>query len=108
MATIEIKKAKRRSSASAEEKKASEGFDISELLSRDIRLFGSGWQDKKKERFYSELSLLLGSGLDLKTSMELISAEQKKQEDLKVYESLKKNIIAGKNLADAMQETKKF
>ena len=71
MATIEIKNTKRKSAVKSETKTES-GFDLSELLSRDIRLFGSGWQDKKKERFYSELSLLLGSGLDLKTAMELI------------------------------------
>ncbi len=35
----------------------------------------------KKEAFYNELSVLLEAGLDIRASLEMIAAEQKKEKD---------------------------
>lgn len=79
-----------------------------DLLSKDISLFGAGLSDKKKEDFYQELGTLLGSGVDIKTSLELIANEQSKEVDKKLFTDIKDQILTGGNLSEAMKSSGKF
>src|ERR1017187_8145618 len=79
-----------------------------ELLSKDIKLFGSSFGDKKKARFYSELHILLTSGIDMRTSLEMLEEEQEKKDDRDLMTSIKQAMIEGKNLSDAAFATAKF
>ena len=51
------------------------------LLRRDFSFTGNKWNDKKKERFYSELYVLLTAGIDIRTALELLEAEAEKKEE---------------------------
>jgi type IV pilus assembly protein PilC len=62
----------------------------------------------RKEEFYSEASILLGSGLDIKSCLSVIISEQTKKKQIEFFESISEKIINGKNLSDALQETKKI
>jgi len=53
-----------------------EGLD--KWLKKEITLFGSFFNSKKKEGFYSELAILLKAGLQLREALELLSGNQKK------------------------------
>src|SRR4051812_20705818 len=76
-----------------------------DFLNKDIKLFGSSFNDKKKERFYSELSILFAAGVDIRSSLELIEEEQMKEKDKALFAGIKEAVIAGSGLSSAMQQT---
>lgn len=78
------------------------------ILSKEISLFGAALSDKKKERFYSELNILLAAGVNIKTALELIEEEQTKSKDKKLFTSIKDTVVNGENLSQAMEDTGKF
>jgi type IV pilus assembly protein PilC len=79
-----------------------------EFLNKDIKLFKRGFSDKKKERFYSELNILFEAKVDIKTALELIVGQQKKEEDRVLFESIKDAVVGGKDLSEVLQFTKQF
>jgi type IV pilus assembly protein PilC len=81
---------------------------VAQFLSRDFKLFGAGLPDNKKEAFYSELSILLEAGLDIRKSLEIIIAEQNKERDQKLFQAIYKDVITGKTLSEALRSTGLF
>ena len=81
---------------------------VFDFLNKDIKLFGSQLSDRKKERFYSELGILLSAGVDIKTSFELIEEQQSKPADKELFGKIKNNVMGGKSLSDAFEEAAKF
>lgn len=100
----EIKKHPKTRTKKPEKNKKSLG----KLLNREISFFQNKRSNKKKESFYSELSVLLGSGLDIKSSMEIIAEQQKKEQDQKYYENILTEIIKGKTLSEALKGSGKI
>jgi len=80
---------------------------ILQFLNQDIS-FNSSFPDKKKEQFYSEISLLLSAGTDIKTALELIVDETEKEKDKKLLKEIKDDIINGLSFSEALQKTGKF
>jgi type IV pilus assembly protein PilC len=78
------------------------------LLNKDIQIFGNGLQDKVKESFYHELSVLLAAGVNLRGALELIKQEQRKEKHKLVFEQLENEIIGGSTLSLAMQHNGMF
>lgn len=101
---IDISKYKKEARA-ASPKEASKVVDF---LNKDISFFGNKLPDKKKEKFYSELNLLLSAGVDVKTALELIASEIKKEKEKKIYENIRDKVISGSGLSAALQSTGKF
>lgn len=85
-----------------------EGKDWLAFLNKDIKLFGSKLNDKKKERFYSELTILFSAGIDIKTALELIEEEQTKAIDKTLFGGIKNYVINGGSLSDAIHQTGQF
>jgi type IV pilus assembly protein PilC len=81
---------------------------ILSLLNKDIRLGGGGLKDKKKESFYSELHILLSSGIDIRTALDIIVEEQKSESDKTLFKTIRDEVIGGQGLSDAIQKTGKF
>jgi type IV pilus assembly protein PilC len=77
------------------------------IFNRDIQLFNS-FNDKKKERFYMDLRILLMAGVDLKSALELIIEEQPKERDKLFFSAIYQDVIKGKSLADALKTSGKF
>lgn len=78
------------------------------ILSKDIK-FGNGQlNDKKKESFYSEMGILLASGIDIRTALEIVADEQKSEIDKNMYHTIKSDIIKGSGLSDAINKSGKF
>jgi len=82
--------------------------DMFDFLNRDIKLFDSGLNDKKKESFYSELNILFTAGIDLRTALELIEEEQVKEKDKLLFGKIKNSIVSGAGLSKSLEQTGMF
>jgi type IV pilus assembly protein PilC len=91
---------------SSVDKKSTGG--IMDFMSRDIKIFGSKWNDKKKEGFYGELYVLLTAGIDIRTALELLEGEAEKKEEQLMYGQILRSIINGSTLPEAIEQTGKF
>jgi type IV pilus assembly protein PilC len=78
------------------------------FLNKDIKIFGNQLKDKKKHTFYTDLHVLLSSGIDIKTSLDIVSADAVKKDERKLFETIKKEIIDGAGLSEAMQNSGRF
>jgi type IV pilus assembly protein PilC len=83
----------------------SKGKSISDILNADIKLFGSGYSDKKKESFYLELSILLSAGIDIKNALELVIEDQVKEKDKQLITSIKEEVVKGISLSETLKAT---
>ena len=77
------------------------------ILNMEIS-FKPSFGEKKKERFYADLNVLLNSGIDLKSALEIIIEEQEKPKEKTFYEAIYKNVITGSSFADALKVTGKI
>jgi type IV pilus assembly protein PilC len=78
------------------------------LLNKDIS-FGNGeLNDKKKEALYLELSSLLQAGINLKSSLELVTADQEKEKDQVLLKNIQDEVLKGSALSTAMGNSGKF
>lgn len=81
---------------------------LQELLNKDIQLFGSSFNAKKREAFYSELNILLVAGLDIQKSLQLIQDGLKKRNDKALVNEVRESLISGMALSEAFQKANKF
>jgi type IV pilus assembly protein PilC len=87
-------------------KKADKSVDILAFLNKDIS-FGSGQlADRKKEEFYLELSMLLLSGVDLKTAFDLVLIDYQKKKESKLFENIRDIVLQGDSLSEALRKQK--
>ncbi len=68
----------------------------------------SKFNDKKRYQFFNELGILIESGLDLKTSLEIILESDWKQKELQNIQLIIKKVISGKDLWEAVKESNCF
>lgn len=77
---------------------------ISDTLSKDIALFDKKFGQKQKEAFYSELGLLLSSGIDIKTALEIIEDQMKVKKHREIIVQIKDDIISGNAVWEAIHK----
>lgn len=104
MPAIDLNKIQRTKSSNVEVK-VKTTFDF---LNKDIKLFGSGFSDKKKERFYSELCILFSANVDIRSALELIEEEQLKEKDRILFSKIKESVISGMSFSKALEQTGLF
>jgi len=78
------------------------------FLQKEITLFGSPFSNKVKEDFYTELSVLLKAGVNLKDALELIQNSQKKKQNKDTLNFISEDLISGQSLSNAIQVQKPF
>jgi type IV pilus assembly protein PilC len=78
------------------------------FFNKDIQFFGNKFGDKKKERFYMDLRTLLVAGVDLKSALEIIIAEQEKVLDKTVLTIIYDDVMKGKSLSEGLKNSGKF
>lgn len=87
---------------------AEEGFSLSEklsdTLSKDIAFFDKKFGQTQKEAFYSELGLLLSSGIDIKTALEIIEDQMKVKKHREIIVQIKDDIISGNAVWEAIHK----
>ncbi len=77
-------------------------------LQRDISFSGNSLKLKEKEQFYSEFSVLLTAGLDLRSALKIVLEGALSKKLKEVIEDISEAVLSGSNLSEAMQHTKKF
>jgi len=77
---------------------------LSDTLSKDIALFEKKFGQTQKEAFYSELGLLLSSGIDIKTALEIIEDQLKVKKHKAILSQIKDDIISGKSVWEAIHK----
>ena len=88
--------------------KTTEGGGFLALMNKDISFGSTELSDKKKESLYMELSSLLLAGINLKSSFELITADQHKEKDKALYTSIQDAVLKGETFSKALQLTGRF
>lgn len=78
------------------------------IFTKDIKLFGGSIGMKFREQFYSELGVLLFSGLDIQTAFKLIGESQRKPVHQELVDSLLEGIMEGHSLSESMSNSQKF
>ncbi|TFF36213.1 type II secretion system F family protein [Mucilaginibacter psychrotolerans] len=81
---------------------------ILELLNKDITFGGKELADKKKEYLYLELSSLLIAGINLKSSLELITADQEKEKDKLLFGTILSEVTNGSSLSGTLKKSGRF
>lgn len=97
---MEIKKKKISQAKSA--KKSGESW-----LTKDIAILPFKVNEKRKEYFYSQLDLLIRSGFDLRSSLELL-IEEATGKWKEVVKEVYKKVVEGKLLSEVLSENKHF
>lgn len=77
---------------------------LSDTLSKDIALFDKKFGQNQKEAFYSELGLLLSSGIDIKTALEIIEDQLKVKKHKAILSQIKDDIISGNSVWEAIHK----
>nr|WP_299339478.1 type II secretion system F family protein [Allomuricauda sp.] len=80
----------------------------SNIWQKEIALFGSVFSDKRKEDFYTELSVLLKAGITLKEALELIWEGQKKEKLKDYIKAMATNLVAGNSFSETIRDKKEF
>lgn len=83
-----------------------EGLD--KWLKKEITLFGSFFNSKKKESFYSELAILLKAGLQLREALELLSGNQKKEKLRLFFAQMVNELDSGLGFSEVLRKRKEF
>jgi type IV pilus assembly protein PilC len=102
---IDISKYKVNATASAVKQKQASRFDF---LYKEFTWFGSKIGNRKREAFYLELSILLAAGVDLNTALQLFVEEQSKPSDRQLFDGIRKAVVEGSNLSEALKHTRQF
>ncbi|WAC02709.1 type II secretion system F family protein [Lacinutrix neustonica] len=67
--------------------------------------FGNHFSDKDKMGLYKEFSVLLNSGVDFRKALEILKEQQKKAKHKDLMHSITKQVVRGKSLFEALQES---
>ena len=109
MTKIDIKNIQAvRNQNASKDKESGKGFAFGNLLNKDIAFLSKKFDSKRKEWFYSELSILLSAGVDTKAALELIAEEAKKGREKTILDTLRDEVINGKNISDVLRNFSEF
>ncbi|MFY0482529.1 type II secretion system F family protein [Flavobacterium sp. PLA-1-15] len=81
---------------------------LEDLLKKEIVLFGKSFNNKKKQAFYTELSVLLKAGITIKEGLTLIVESLKKVPDKELIQKVLNDVVNGKSFSDAVFATGSF
>lgn len=81
---------------------------LDKLLKKEITLFGSFFNNKRKEEFYGELAILLKAGVQLREALELLKENQKKEKFQTFYCQMVTELDKGSSFSELLKLRKEF
>ncbi|MEA1786112.1 type II secretion system F family protein [Arenibacter sp. GZD96] len=88
--------------------KRTETDGLARLLQTEIKVFGTFFNNKRKEDFYTELSVLLKAGIHLREALSLLAENQKKGKLRTFYTEMEASLVAGRSFSDILKTRKEF
>nr|WP_299381240.1 type II secretion system F family protein [Allomuricauda sp.] len=82
------------------------GFES--LLKKEITFSGTFFNAKRKEAFYSELSVLLKAGIHLREALDLIRGNQKKERIVEFYSKMISELDSGYSFSEILKSRTEF
>ncbi|GGI57734.1 type II secretion system F family protein [Winogradskyella haliclonae] len=82
--------------------------ETTSFLEKEIVLFRKGFSNKVKEDFYTEVSVLLNAGVNLKETLELLYNSQKNKHNKDMINTMLTDVISGKSLSESVKDLKSF
>jgi type IV pilus assembly protein PilC len=79
-----------------------------EILNHDIQFKRNRLSDKRKEKFYSELSILLAAKVDINSALQIITDQYENTRLALIYTNIKDSIIKGQSLSHSLRDSKYF
>lgn len=77
-------------------------------LNTDIKLFKPSLNDTFKEYMYDQLHVLISAGMDLKSSLQLLSLEAEKQFEKNILKQMLEELILGKSFSQCLMSYSYF
>lgn len=108
MASIDLSKYSQKEKTRAPAKTAKGSGGLTDVLNTEISFFEKKFGAKEKEGFYSELGLLLSTGVDIKTAFEIIEEDIPNKKHKALLEQIKNDIISGKRIYEAVSVHEKI
>jgi len=81
---------------------------LTSILEKEITWFGSKFSNKKKEAFYTELSVLLKAGITLKDGLALLADNQKKEKQRLFYTQMMDGLVQGQPFSEVIRAKEEF
>lgn len=103
MASIDISKYSEIKVSSVKVKESRKGKGLSDLMQTEISFLEKRFGAKEKEAFYSELGLLLSTGVDIQKSFEIIEEDVPNKKHKQLLTQIKNDIISGKSIYEAVE-----
>ncbi len=103
MAQIDLAKYSVGTTKSLNLDKTSDRKNLSDVLNTEISFLEKKFAAKEKEAFYSELGLLLSTGVDIKKSFEIIEEDIINKKHKLLLQQIKNDIIGGKSIYQAIE-----
>lgn len=100
--TIQAQKPKR----SPTQEPVHKRFDLNREI--NLSIFSSKFKDKKKEGFFSEMGILLSSGLDINAAFKVVIDEESKDQEKKIIEQIYNSLVKGDSIYEAVEKSGKF
>src|ERR1041385_5405306 len=107
MTSIDLSKYSDLKRASASQGKEQNSKALSDILNTEISWLEKKFGPKEKEAFYSELGLLLSTGVDIKTAFEIIEEDIPNKKHKVLLTEIKNDIISGKRIYEAVSKHEK-
>lgn len=100
MAGIEIQRKEKKGIVS--ERDTTTRSSVKDLLNTEISFLEKKFGPKEKEALYSEMSLLLATGVDIKTAFDIIIEDFKNKKHKQLVVNIREDIISGKSIYEAL------
>jgi Type II secretory pathway, component PulF len=71
-------------------------------------IFNQKFNDNRKEHFFSELGILLSSGLDISSAFQVVIDQSQPGYERDVYQDIYECLLRGSSLSDALKDSGKF
>ncbi|WP_298759148.1 type II secretion system F family protein [uncultured Psychroserpens sp.] len=82
--------------------------EYTSILDKEIIVLKKPFSNKTKEDFYTEISILLKAGINIKDAIQLIKNSTKNKKAQSILQVILDNIIRGKSLSESIKAQKDF
>ncbi len=87
---------------------AAESTTKESIWNKDISFGGNKLTDKHKSTFYHQLKTLVSSGVDIRSSLELVRDQFKSKKSIEIVQQIIEELVRGKSLSGAFESSGKF